>query len=331
MRIGESTAPSSSYYSNLNYANGDSQNLNGYSNYDGGGGGGFFGDSSVPPPPVAASTSKSPAPAPPSPPRSSTWDFLNPFETVEKFYPVYSSSHDSREVREEEGIPDLEEDDDDDEVVKAVHGDQKHVDSGGSSYSKAVPPQERARVAFDLDSKQNMNKKSVESSKNVGNANEFKPRGEFKDDLEVLKEIQVQFDRASQSGDDLSKFLEVGKLPYKQKQASNQGKNLIFSPYFHEFLSMNDEIPLFKWFAIFEYELMEVFLFVIDSNAVSSKILHLTAVSFQPSTFKNSDNADPAFLDILQDVELKSKSLSSTLHKLYLWEKKLYEEVKVNC
>lgn len=78
----------------------------------------------------------------------------------------------------------------------------------------------------------------------------------------------------------------------------------------------------------------KVILFVIDSNgfinAVSSKILHLTAVSFQPSTFKNSDNADPAFLDILQDVELKSKSLSSTLHKLYLWEKKLYEEVKVN-
>lgn len=70
---------------------------------------------------------------------------------------------------------------------------------------------------------------------------------------------------------------------------------------------------------------------VSSTNAVSSKILHLTAVSFQPSTFKALDNADPAFLDILQDVELKSKSLSSTLHKLYLWEKKLYEEVKVHC
>lgn len=60
--------------------------------------------------------------------------------------------------------------------------------------------------------------------------------------------------------------------------------------------------------------------------AVSSKILHLTAVSFNPSK-----TTDPAFLDIHQDVELKSKNLSCVLHKLYLWEKKLYEEVKVHC
>lgn len=66
--------------------------------------------------------------------------------------------------------------------------------------------------------------------------------------------------------------------------------------------------------------------------AVSSKILHLTAVSFQPSLPNASDSAgaDPAFSDVLQDVELKSKTLSSVLHKLYLWEKKLYEEVKVH-
>lgn len=65
--------------------------------------------------------------------------------------------------------------------------------------------------------------------------------------------------------------------------------------------------------------------------AVSSKILHLPVGSSLPSTSKTSDNADPAFLDVHQDVELMSKNLSSTLHKLYLWEKKLYEEVKVHC
>ncbi|KAH6767284.1 hypothetical protein C2S52_018267 [Perilla frutescens var. hirtella] len=283
MQIGESSAPSSSYYPyNLNYANDSNQNFNGYSNY--GGGVGYFSESSVQAPPVGASTSKAPPP-PPSPPRSSTWDFLNPFESAEKFYPAYSSSHDSREVREEEGIPDLE--DDDDEVVKdVVHGDHKIVDNRRNSYSKAVALREEARVAYDVESKPNVYKNAVnaeEKSKDGGNVNEFKPRGGFKDDLEILKEIQVQFERASQSGNDLSKFLEVGKLPYKQKHGSSQ---------------------------------------------VSSKILHLTAVSFQPSMSKTSDNADPAFLDIHQDVELKSKNLSSVLHKLHLWEKKLYEEVK---
>lgn len=285
MHIGESSSSSSSYYPYHNYANSSSnQNSNGYSNY--GGGGGFFGESSVPAPPVGASASKAP-PLPPSPPSSSTWDFLNPFETAETYYPAYTSSHDSREVREEEGIPDLE-DADDEVVVKDVHGDQKLVGDGRDSYSKAVAPQEDAPAANDVDSKPKVLNNAVNdaeesSKKGGGNANEFKHRGAFKDDLEVLKEIHAQFDHASQSGNDLSKFLEVGKLPYKHKKATNQ---------------------------------------------VSSKILHLTAVSFQPSTAKTSDSSDPA-LDIHQDVELKSKNLSSVLHKLYLWEKKLYEEVKV--
>lgn len=52
-------------------------------------------------------------------------------------------------------------------------------------------------------------------------------------------------------------------------------------------------------------------------------------MSSQPSTSKSSVSVDPALLDINQEVELRSKNLSSTLHKLYLWEKKLYEEVKV--
>ena len=40
------------------------------------------------------------------------------------------------------------------------------------------------------------------------------------------------------------------------------------------------------------------------------------------------ESADPA-LDTDVDLLTKSKNLSSTLHKLYLWEKKLFDEVKV--
>ncbi|KAG6401448.1 hypothetical protein SASPL_138305 [Salvia splendens] len=251
--VAHTQIPMSAETVHIGYANDSNHDFNGYSNH-GGGGGGFYGDSS--------SNSK-------APPRSSTWDFLNPFDTVEKFYPTYSLSHDSRSVREEEGIPDLEEDDDDDDdVMKAVHGDQN---SGRSSLSKA--PQERK----DSNSKKSVDKSEVIGEKTSKNGNELKPRGGFKDDMEVLKEIHLQFERASECGKDLSNFLEVGKLPYKQKH-------------------------------------------------VSSKILHLTAVSFQPWT---SDDGDPVLLDVVEDVELKSKSLSSVLHKLHLWEKKLYEEVKV--
>lgn len=259
MYMGESSAPSSSYYPQVNYSNNQSSNPsypmynynNGYANY--GGGGGYFGGSSPPVPygggyssqQAVASTSKAPPP-PPSPPSSSAWDFLNPFESYEKFYPPYTPSRDSREVREEEGIPDLE--DEEDEVVKEVHGDQKFADSGRSSYSKPGVSEEDARgvkeaelqyrarpsVGMESDAVEYevhmVDKKVVdaeERAKDRGNATGFKPRG-FKGDSEVMKEIQVQFERASESGSELAKFLEVGKLPYKRKHGGNHGKNLIF-------------------------------------------------------------------------------------------------------
>lgn len=265
MYMGESSAPSSSYNPYPNYSNGNHQNLNpsypvynnynnnynGYPNY--GGGGGFFGGSSPPAAsygggfssiPAVASSSKSPPP-PPSPPSSSPWDFLNPFESFEKYYPAYTPSRDSREVREEEGIPDLE--DEDDEVVKEVHGDQKYVDSGRSSYSKAAGVMEEdGRGVNDADLQYKarpsesdpveyevhvVEKKVVDAaedrSKDRANAAGFKPRGAFNGDPDVVREIQLQFQRASDSGIELSRFLEVGKLPYKRKNGGN-GKVLIF-------------------------------------------------------------------------------------------------------
>lgn len=78
-----------------------------------------------------------PAP-PPSPPRVSTWDFLNVFDSYDNSgYPGYyprvrfglgstASSPDSKEVREREGIPELE-DETEQEVVKEVHKEKKKL------------------------------------------------------------------------------------------------------------------------------------------------------------------------------------------------------------
>lgn len=78
-----------------------------------------------------------PAP-PPSPPRVSTWDFLNVFDSYDNSgYPAYypqarfgfgstTSSPDSKEVRAREGIPDLE-DEMEQEVVKEVHKEGKKL------------------------------------------------------------------------------------------------------------------------------------------------------------------------------------------------------------
>lgn len=57
----------------------------------------------------------------------------------------------------------------------------------------------------------------------------------------------------------------------------------------------------------------------------SSSVLSL------PSTSKNDaiEIADHAILDVEGDISSRPRNISSTLQKLYLWEKKLFEEVKV--
>lgn len=152
-------------------------------------------------------------------------------------------------MREEEGIPDLEEEDFEHEVVKEVDGDQKFVDSaGGGSYSKSPAKDEdgkpndseslyrnRPSVSAENDPVEYevhvVDKKVVDEAGTSGdraNVRGYKARGGFKGDSDVMREIQIQFERASESGIELAKMLEVGKLPYKRKHATYQGKECLF-------------------------------------------------------------------------------------------------------
>ncbi|KAM5549840.1 hypothetical protein ABKV19_000993 [Rosa sericea] len=74
------------------------------------GSGGYYGHSTPALPPYGVSSPPAPQskPPPPPPPPPSAWDFMNPFDSIEKYYSPYTPSRDSSEVREEEGIPDLE-------------------------------------------------------------------------------------------------------------------------------------------------------------------------------------------------------------------------------
>ncbi|XP_059289327.1 protein ALTERED PHOSPHATE STARVATION RESPONSE 1-like [Lycium ferocissimum] len=288
---------STSYYPyannpNLNPNPNSYDNYSGYPNYGG----------AVVGPTLVASSSKQPPP-PPSPPRSSPWEFLNVFESYPVLYTPSSRSKDSREVREEEGIPDLENDEDFehhdvvvkgvredekrfvDEVVKAVevNENEKGVDSESiqhRSRPSSLNEDEDDPVEYEVHM---VDKKVVNEEESRGNV------ASFKSDSDVVKEIQVQFERASESGNEVAKMLEVGKLPHNRKHATYQ---------------------------------------------VSSKMLHSIAPSSSvlalPSTSKNAaiEVADYAILDVEGDISSRPRNISSTLQKLYLWEKKLFEEVK---
>ncbi|OVA10901.1 protein of unknown function DUF632 [Macleaya cordata] len=327
VNFGESSSSSFNPYSYPNYDNNSSSSYAYYnypppvySNY-GGGMAGFFGSSpqygSFSPPPQnsmasSSASSSKPPPPPPSPPRASAWDFLNPFSTFEKYYPPQTPSRDSKEVREEEGIPDLEDEDFQHEVVKEVHVDEKFADASGGNVSNknagnedergndgeavyqarnSVPAENREYEVHLVD-KNVVDKEEL--SKEQGNVAAFRGRVGFRSVSEVVREIKAQFERASDSGIEVSKILEAGKLPYNRKNAVYQ---------------------------------------------VSSKMLHsmtppLSVVSSQPSTSKSAESSSSTekdgsiFLGFDEGVGRALVNLSSTLQQLYIWEKKLYEEVK---
>ncbi|GKD62665.1 pectin acetylesterase 8-like protein [Tanacetum coccineum] len=192
---------------------------------------------------------------------------------------MYTSSRDSREVREEEGILDLENEDlYQEDVVKEIHFTKPpFVNDNGASGSGSG-----CASSSNVDAKKEPVVDEDSEMSSVGETSRGdKPVHQFHDDSEVVKEIQIQFDRASESGNELAKILEVGKVPHNRKHAAYQD-------------------PL--------------------------KMLNVFSPSLAVAISKNSDPPD---LDAEVDLRTKSHNLPSTLHKLYLWEKKLLEEVKV--
>ena len=133
--------------------------------------GGYYGDPHY-------NSQPSPRAAPPSPPspKVSAWDFLNPFDSYDSVYPSYysqsrygsaaGSSPDSKEVREREGIPDLE-DETEQEVTKGVHQKEKKLNdyvnrNSGEGTSRAVPVKRGEDNSWTVPSKKSENTQSAQ-------------------------------------------------------------------------------------------------------------------------------------------------------------------------
>ncbi|KAL5713958.1 hypothetical protein ACHQM5_015984 [Ranunculus cassubicifolius] len=222
----------------------------------------------------------------PSPQRDFGWDFFNPFDGVR---PEViggfnrNSDEDLRVVREQEGIPELEDeeekeskvmastataaaDDDDDsddgngdEVVKVVHG-ETDVCQGGLTVMETP---EKGREL-----------------------------------LEALKDLEDHFMKAYDSGKDVSKMLEVNRVHLQSglDEIKENSTKLIQNITWHRSTS---------------------------SQSSSSCKSFLASSSKSSSTYTEFKN------DLFDDYGgMDAGSHSSTLGRLYAWEKKLYEEVK---
>ncbi|KAL6882641.1 hypothetical protein ACP4OV_011331 [Aristida adscensionis] len=263
-----------------------------------------YGAQPAPPPPQRAA-------APPSPPKASSWDFLNVFESYEPYENYYydstaaaaaaaadTLSRSSREVREEEGIPELEDDEDDGVVVKEISREHSTAGSGGvrSRHNSigGISSGARSRRSSvggvssvpELDGLDDaVVQKDVMAEvrlrppahRSVAAPAPASPAQRVVGNDDVAGEIMAQLVRTAEAARQLAPLLEVGRPSY-------QGRSSVYHS--------------------------------------SSRMMSAIAVS-------HLGCKDVDLLDVGPVGKVDSSSLSSTLEKLYFWERKLYGEVKV--
>ncbi|KAL2936900.1 Nitrate regulatory gene2 protein [Bienertia sinuspersici] len=305
-----SSSSTANYYDYFGggYANNNNNNTNGSGTSKRRGGVGGYGgwNGGVPQQPVAQ---PKPAPPPPPPPSTSPWDFMNLFESIDNHYPPYTPSRDSREVREEEGIPDLEDEENyEHEVVKQVQGNQKLVDDA-TSYSNDSSGSSQGKKN---DSKRVEKNEEVVGVSNEGESSLYRARVSAATEAAAPVEYEVHMVDKKVVG-------EAGRRSTKGKAVEGRSFGM-----FSRLLKK------------FRFNLRGLLLLVVsllrclrwgNSGITEKRVLTKMLNVITPSL--PSSSKDDASVDLNEDVQWKSVNLSATLQKLYLWEKKLFEEVKI--
>ncbi|XVF36938.1 hypothetical protein REPUB_Repub19eG0101900 [Reevesia pubescens] len=360
----KSATPSQSFV----YQEPEGHSSYGYSSYQNGG---FFGSprgeygygqrNSPPGPPQ-------PPPAPPSPPRNSTWDFLNVFDTFDNSgYPGYypaarygygstTSSPDSKEVREREGIPDLE-DETEPEMLRAAHKEKRkimeeekthnHNNSNkirnfGEGTSKSVPVQKvnttndgstststsKAMPSSKSESLESGGHININTSSGSGDTIVTKSSEEaFAKNKRVSFEIEEasNLDVESSNPSSLTTLSVHGTRDLQEvvkeikdefETASNYGKEVAV-------LLEVGKLPYQQRKGTGFRVIFSRILYSVAPNMLSSHPPPRSSIRITSRTMKMAKE----YCQIAEQDE-KPRNLSSTLEELYAWEKKLYKEVK---
>ncbi|XP_024452011.2 nitrate regulatory gene2 protein isoform X1 [Populus trichocarpa] len=335
--------------------------VNGYS--DGGSGyygGGYFGYPMMSSPARKPSPEK-PPPVPPSPPRVSTWDYFNVFDAYDNGgsggYPAYhpyarygygssTSSPDSKEVREREGIPDLE-DETEHEVIKEVHKEKKKASEEMDLNGKMKFNEEMMRNYGEGTSKSvhiESSSESLESVKGKGIKNSMSPntvqspdsivskspeegsvrKKEVSFEVEDASNVTVEIESSKPSSVPTTKLSAHGTRDLQEVVKEIRDEFETASGYGNE-VALMLEVSKLPYQCQQRSSLFKVIL---------SRILYLVSshpparpsVRISSRTMKMAKSYP---LESGNDFDMRRRNLSSTLQEIYAWEKKLYKEVRV--
>ncbi|KAL4278642.1 hypothetical protein GQ457_03G032490 [Hibiscus cannabinus] len=308
-----------------------------------------------------------PPPAPPSPPRNSTWDFLNVFETLDNSgYPGYypasrygygstTSSPDSKEVREREGIPDLE-DETEPEMLRAAHKEKRkmvneemnhnYIPSNnktrnfGEGTSKSVPVQRVNGIteASTSTSKAVPSSKSeslepgghINISPSSGSADTIVTKSP-EEDFPKNKRVSFEVEEVSNLDVDSSKLSSLTTLSVHGTRDLQEVVKEIKDE-FETASSYGKEVAVLLEVGKLPYQqrkgtgfrvIFSRMLYQVAPNMISSPPPPIPSIPITSRTMKMAKE----YCQVTEQDE-KHRNLSSTLEELYAWEKKLYKEVK---
>ncbi|XP_062186253.1 protein ROLLING AND ERECT LEAF 2-like [Phragmites australis] len=185
--------------------------------------------------------------APPSPPKASSWDFFNVFENYDSYEydnyyynpaaaAPYTPSRSSREVREEEGIPDLEEDEEDRVVVKEVDGEcsapgscgarSRRSSVGGVSSIAELDETENIVVHKDVMGEV---RRRPPSHRNVSVPAPEAPARRVVGNADVAGEIKAQLVCTAEAAKQLAPLLGVGRPSYQGRSSAYHSSSRMMS------------------------------------------------------------------------------------------------------
>ncbi|MQM02221.1 hypothetical protein Taro_034984 [Colocasia esculenta] len=241
-------------------------------------------------------------PPPPSPMRSFGWDFFDPFDGVRAAEEAAmlaglnrSSEEDLRVVREEEGIPELEEVGQQEENGGGEGGEAGKLvaaDGGGGdgdvNKGEMVPRAAEDVVAAGREEVREKGEKGLTVVDTPTREREL---------LDALRDVVDHFIRAYDSGKEVSRMLEASMVHFCPPLEDRKENSSKF-------------IQAITWHRS-------------PSTQSSSSYTSFLASSSKDSSWTESKS------DLFDDFGgMASGSHSQTLGRLYAWEKKLYEEVK---
>lgn len=280
---------------------------------------------------------------PPPSPQNSQWDsFWNPFSSLDTYgYPSRITSDDEmarlRRVREEEGIPELEEDDDDDGHIGEEEEEEEdiveefiEVDLRESASKIDAKPPKVTIPNGDAAKANNTKTDTVHEMKGLQSqgAGSIEVAKEQKAvELEVTRSEQAAAGNRNSTEETPGFTVYVNRRPTSMREVMKEIKNQFvrICDCAHEVSSMleasraqysstSSELTASR-------RLNPVALFhSASSRSMSSRFFLASSSSREYDYDSNSDYSE--------ESSMISGSHQSTLDRLYAWEKKLYEEVK---